>query len=96
MVVPVTIIFFILTDMHLVISQEGKFASFGALVGDQIISKESNNFWNSGTLTNADNAPKPRRVKWSLPRAFQAFGEEQEEIFVSKFRGVFRTTSMML
>ena len=96
MVVPVTIIFFILTDIHLVISQEGKFASFGAFVGDQIISKESNNFWNSGTLTNADNAPKPRRVKWSLPRAFQAFGEEQKEISVSKSRGVFRTTSMML
>ena len=88
MVVPVAIVFFILTDMHLVISQGGKFASFGALVGDEVISKESNNFWNSGTLTNADNAPKPRRIKWTLPRSFQAFGEEQKEIFVSKCRSI--------
>ena len=90
MVVPVVIIFFILTDMHLVISQEGRFVSFE---GDEVISKESNNFWNYGTLTNAYNAPKPRRVKWTLPRSFQAFGKEQKEIFVSKCRSTLRSQS---
>lgn len=85
MAVPVVIIFFILTGMHLVVSRSDGFVSFE---GDEVISKESNNFWNSGTLANVDNAPKPRRVKWTLPRSFQAFGEEQKEIFVSKCRSI--------